>query len=86
MLKCGLKRLLMAVTIESNSKEITIKLPIDSRLEDIQQILKYFTYIDLVGKSKAKQDQIDELAKEVNKGWWERNKDRFKGKPGCFQK
>jgi hypothetical protein len=40
----------------------------------------------LVGKSKAKQEQIDELAKEVNKGWWERNKDRFKGKPGCFQK
>jgi len=72
----------MAVTIESNSKEITIKLPVDTSLDDIQQILKYFTYIDLVSKSKAKQEQIDELAKEVNRGWWEKNKDRFKGKPG----
>jgi hypothetical protein len=72
----------MAVTIKSDSKEITIKLPIDTSLDDIQQILKYFTYIDLVSKSQAKQEQIDELAKEVNKGWWEKNKDRFKGKPG----
>jgi hypothetical protein len=72
----------MPVTIESNSEEITIKLPIDSSLDDIQQILKYFTYIELVGKSKAKQEQIDELAKEVKKGWWEKNKDRFQGKPG----
>lgn len=60
----------MAVTIEHNSKKITIKLPIDTSLDDIQQILKYFTYIGLVGKSKAKQEQVDELAKEVNKGWW----------------
>jgi len=72
----------MAVTIKSDSKEITIKLPIDTNLDDIQQILKYFTYIDLVSKSQAKQEQIDELAKEVNKGWWQKNKDRFKGKPG----
>ena len=35
----------MAVKIESDSKEITIKLPINSSLEDIQQVLKYFTYI-----------------------------------------
>lgn len=72
----------MAITIESNSEEILIKLPIDASLEDIQQVLKYFTYIDLVRKSKAKQEQINALAEEVKKGWWEKNKDRFKGKPG----
>lgn len=72
----------MAVTIESNAKEILIKLSIDTSLDDIQQILKYFTYINLVSKSKADQEQIDDLAKEVKSGWWEKNKDRFKGKPG----
>ena len=72
----------MALTIESNSKEILIKLAIDTNLDDLQQILKYFTYIDLVSNSKAEQEQIDQLAKEVNKGWWEKNKARFKGKPG----
>jgi len=72
----------MAVKIESDSKEITIKIPIKSSLEDIQQILKYFTYIDLVSKSKADQEQIAKLANEVKKGWWERNKNRFADKPG----
>lgn len=72
----------MAVKIESDSKEITIKLPINSSLEDIQQVLKYFTYIDLVSKSKADEAQIAKLANQVKRGWWERNKDRFTDKPG----
>lgn len=72
----------MAVQIESKAGEILIKLPIDTSLDDIQQILKYFTYIDLVSKSGAEQEQIDKLAKEVKKGWWEKNKDRFEGQPG----
>jgi uncharacterized Ntn-hydrolase superfamily protein len=74
-----IKNEVMAITIESNSEEILIKLPIDTSLENIQQILKYFTYIDLVSKSKAEQEQIDDIAKEIKKGWWLKNKDRFKG-------
>jgi len=35
-----------------------------------------------VWSQKAKQEQIDELAREVKKGWWERNKARFKGISG----
>lgn len=72
----------MALTIDSNSGEITIKLPVDCSVEDLQQILKYFTYIDIVNESKADQEEINKLAKEVKEGWWEKNKDRFKGEPG----
>ena len=30
----------------------------------------------------ATEKQIDELAKEVNQGWWKKNKERFVGKEG----
>lgn len=72
----------MAVTVERTEKEILIKLPLDTEISDIQQILNYFEFINLVSKSQATQKQIDELAKEVNQGWWEKNKERFVGKEG----
>lgn len=46
-------------------------------IKELQEILDYIIYRRLVTKSKATQDQIDELAKEVNKAWWSENKDRF---------
>ena len=67
----------MNVTVERTEKEILTKLPLDTAVSDIQRILNYFEYIQIAGKSKATQEQIDELAREVNQGWWEKNKDRF---------
>lgn len=72
----------MKIKVEKTEKEILIKLPLDTKITDIQIILNYFEYVSLTGKSQATQDQIDELAKEVNKGWWEKNKNRFLGKEG----
>jgi hypothetical protein len=39
--------------------------------------LNYLRYKELVAKSQATPDDVDELSKEVNKSWWEKNKDRF---------
>lgn len=72
----------MNVIVERTEKEILIKLPLNTEIADIQQILNYFEYINLVNKSQATQEQIDDLAREVNKGWWEKNKERFVGKEG----
>lgn len=72
----------MAVTVERTEKEILIKLPLNTKISDIQQILNYFEYVNLVSKSQATQKQIDDLAKEVNQGWWKKNKERFVGKEG----
>jgi len=69
----------MAVTVERTSEAIVIKLPLTTKVKDVQQVLNYFEYVDLVSKSKATQEQIDELAKQAKKGWWERNKNRFEG-------
>jgi hypothetical protein len=72
----------MAVTVERTEKEILIKLPLNTEVSDIQRILNYFEYIDLVEESQATQSQIDDLAKEVNQDWWKKNENRFLGKEG----
>jgi hypothetical protein len=72
----------MGVSVERTEEAILIKLPLDTEVSDIQRVLNFFEYVHLVSNSKAKQDDIDELAKEVNKDWWEENKERFLGKEG----
>ncbi|MEZ4984627.1 MAG: hypothetical protein R2795_06280 [Saprospiraceae bacterium] len=72
----------MTVKVERTSEAIVIKLPLDTDISDIQNVLNYFEYIDLVGKSQASQEDIDGLANEVKSGWWEHNKERFKDVPG----
>lgn len=65
------------MTIERTDKEIIIKLPATTSTEDVQRLLDYLSYKTVVEASKAKQEQVDQLAKEVNKGWWESNKDKL---------
>lgn len=66
------------MTIERTAKEIIIRLPADAAVDDIQRFLNYLSYKQAIKDSKATQSQIDALAKEVKKGWWEANKHRFK--------
>lgn len=72
----------MGVTVERTDEAILIKLPLDTDISDIQNILNYFEYVNLVSKSEATPEQIDTLAKEVKSGWWEEHKERFKDVPG----
>ncbi|MEM6264252.1 MAG: hypothetical protein AAGI38_17185 [Bacteroidota bacterium] len=61
----------MNVSVEKTNEAIVIKLPLDTKASDIQQVLEFIEYIQLISGSKAKQADIDALAKEVNKNWWE---------------
>lgn len=72
----------MSVTVERTSEAIIIKLPLDTKVSDVQNVLNYFEYVNLVSKSEATQEDIDELAKKAKSGWWEENKERFKDIPG----
>lgn len=47
--------------------------------EEWQSLLDYILYQQTVSKSKASQEQIDELAKDINSRWWQNNKERFLG-------
>lgn len=63
--------------VERTSEQIIIKLPLTINIEEIQRFLNYLRYKELTTKSQATQADADALAKEANKSWWEKNKERF---------
>ena len=63
--------------IERTSKEIIIMLPSYVTTDGLQRLVDYLTYKEATAKSKAKQADVDALAKEVKKGWWTKNRSRF---------
>ncbi len=65
------------MVIERTKNEIIIRIPSFVKTEGIQQIIDYLAYKETISKSKATQTQVNKLSKEVKKGWWEKNKDRF---------
>ena len=67
----------MAVTIERTDNEFIIKLPLDVNPVDIQNVLEYFQFLDVVSRSKATPQDIEELSKDVKSGWSQEMKDRL---------
>ena len=67
----------MAVIIERTDSEFVIKLPLSIDPVEIQNILEYFKFVDIVSRSQATQEDIDELSNEVKAGWSQNMKDRL---------
>jgi hypothetical protein len=67
------------MTIEQTADTIIVRLPmsVNINIEEIQRFLNYLRYKELVAQSRATQEDVDKLAKEVNKAWWEKNKQRL---------
>ncbi|WP_184549530.1 hypothetical protein [Mucilaginibacter sp. FT3.2] len=63
--------------IERNSKEVIIRLPASVNTDDLQNFIDYARYKELVSKSKATQQDIDELADNINKSWWTENREHL---------
>ena len=63
--------------IERTADAIIVRLPTNINIEEIQRFLNYLRYKEIVAKSKATQEDVDQLAHEVNKNWWEKNKSKF---------
>lgn len=58
--------------IERTNNEILVRLSPQTNTSDLQDILDYLEYKELVSKSNAKQSDIDELAKEVYRSMMEK--------------
>lgn len=58
------------MTFERANNEILVRLPAYVDLTEFQNILDYLKYKELTAKSKAKQSDVDELSKTVNKSIW----------------
>lgn len=63
--------------IERTSKEIVIRLPASGDTAGLQKFVDYLTYKEATSGSKATQEEVDKLAKDVKKGWWKKNRKRF---------
>ena len=63
--------------IERTSREVIIRLPASVDTTGLQRLIDYLTYKEATTNSKATQKQVDQLAHEVKKGWWKRNRKRL---------
>jgi hypothetical protein len=63
--------------IERTTDEVIIRLPSYVDTEGLQRLVDYLSYKEATAKSKAKQSDVDKLAKQVKKGWWSKNRSRF---------
>lgn len=63
--------------IERTNDEVIIRLPSSVNTEGLQRLVDYLSYKEVVSLSHAKQSDIDELAKDVKRDWWSKNRSRF---------
>lgn len=67
----------MAVSVERTDNEFIIKLPLTINPIDIQKVLEYFQFIDVVSRSTATTEAIGDLSKEVKAGWSQEMKEKL---------
>ena len=60
--------------IERTPDEVVFRLPLSTKLEDLQEIADLFAFKEISRKSKASQKDVDELVKKVKKGRWTKTK------------
>ncbi len=60
--------------LERTKDEILVRLPSNIDLSELQNMLDFLKYNELTSKSNAKQADVDELSKTVNKSMWNKIK------------
>jgi hypothetical protein len=65
------------MVIERKNNEIILHLPADIDTFGLQRIVDYLKYKEAIRKSKATEEQANNLANESKKRWWIENKHRF---------
>jgi hypothetical protein len=63
--------------IERTQDEFIIRFPVTSQVEQMQDLIDYLRYRELTSGYSIDQQEIDILAREINKDWWSKNKDKF---------
>ncbi len=63
--------------IERKNNEVIVRLPDSVDTSDLQEMLDYLRYKEITSKSRATQEDADNLAKEAKKGRWKRDRNRL---------
>ncbi len=68
----------MTMLVErTNDNRIVITLSSEIDSFGLQRLIDYVKYLEATSKSKARQEDVDKLADEVNASWWSKNRKRF---------
>ena len=66
------------MTITSENNELIIRIPENLMgLSEIQELIDYLKFKSITSKSKAKANDAEKLADEINQSWWNKNKDKY---------
>ena len=63
--------------IERTAEEIIIRISSSMNIDDIQQLIDYLTYKQIVSKSQATQKDVDLLVATVKQGRWSQRRNTF---------
>ena len=63
--------------IEQQNQELIIRVsrPVDIR--SAQKVVDYFNLMESISKNQGTEEQATELAREVHKDWWSKNRNLF---------
>jgi len=65
------------MVIERVNNEVVIRLPMYVNFEAMQRMIDLISLKEATARSIATQEDINLLAKDVNKGWWAKNRSRY---------
>ena len=65
------------MTIERSKGELVFRVPGNLNIDDLQDFIDYLNYRTISKKSKASQEQVDNLVKAIKKGRFERTRSRL---------
>lgn len=60
--------------IERNKDEVVFRISGNFSIEYLQDLLELFDFQEVSKKSKATQEEVDELVKKIKKGRWNKTK------------
>ena len=66
-----------ALTVRRENETIMISIPASINNTYVEQLLDYLRVKSIASESQATDEQIIELADELNQSWWQTNKQRF---------
>jgi len=63
--------------VERKKDELVIRIPEKIDPDGLQNFIDYLKVKTITAKSGATGKEIEDIASEINKTWWKKNKDRF---------
>jgi len=63
--------------VERKNDELVIRIPDKIDPDGLQNFIDYLKVKTITAKSSATGKEVEEISREINKTWWEKNKRRF---------